>query len=179
MFKWLTTALCLGVITGCTSLPKGVTPVDHFDTQRYLGQWYEIARLDHRFEKGLSHVTATYSLREDGGLKVINRGYSRDKQQWQAATGKAYFVKSTDQGYLKVSFFGPFYGTYAILALDHNYQYALVTGPNKSYLWILSRTRTLTEPVRQQLVHQAKSLGYATDQLIWVDQSQPEPQVDK
>lgn len=158
-------------LAGCTTIPENVEPVGDFDLQRYLGQWYEIARLDHSFERGLSRVTATYSLREDGGVRVINRGYSAEKQQWKEAEGKAYFVRSTDVGYLKVSFFGPFYGAYVILDLDHTrYQYALVSGPNKSYLWILARTPTLEPALIERLVAKASALGYDTEQLIFVDQ---------
>lgn len=158
-------------LAGCTSIPENVEPVSDFDLQRYLGQWYEIARLDHSFERGLSHVTATYSLREDGGVRVTNRGYSDEKLQWKEAEGKAYFVQGPDVGYLKVSFFGPFYGAYVILDLDHTgYQYALVSGPNKSYLWILARTPTLEPALVERLVAKASALGYDTKQLIFVDQ---------
>lgn len=158
-------------LAGCTGIPENIEPVGDFDLQRYLGQWYEIARLDHSFERGLSRVTATYSLREDGGVRVINRGYSDKTQEWKEVEGKAYFVQGPDVGYLKVSFFGPFYGAYAILDLDHaGYQYALVSGPNKSYLWILARTPTL-EPARvERLMAKAAALGYDTEQLIFVDQ---------
>jgi apolipoprotein D and lipocalin family protein len=158
-------------LAGCTTIPENVEPVGNFDLQRYLGQWYEIARLDHSFERGLSHVTATYSLREDGGVRVTNRGYSDEKQEWKEAEGKAYFVQTTDVGYLKVSFFGPFYGAYVILDLDHTgYQYALVSGPNKSYLWILARTPTLEPALVERLVAKASALGYDTEGLIFVDQ---------
>lgn len=158
-------------LAGCTGIPENVEPVGDFDLQRYLGQWYEIARLDHSFERGLSHVTATYSLHEDGGVRVINRGYSDEKHQWKEAEGKAYFVQGPDVGYLKVSFFGPFYGAYVILDLDHTgYQYALVSGPNKSNLWILARTPTLEPALVERLVAKASALGYDTEQLIFVDQ---------
>lgn len=158
-------------LAGCTTVPENVKPVGNFDLQRYQGQWYEIARLDHSFERGLSHVTATYSLREDGGVRVINRGYSDKTQEWKEAEGKAYFVQGPDVGYLKVSFFGPFYGAYVILDLDHaGYQYALISGPNKSYLWILARTSTLEPALVERLVAKAAALGYDTEQLIFVDQ---------
>merc|ERR1711916_46831 len=106
------------LLAGCLGYPKTVEPVQGFELQRYLGQWYEIARLDHSFERGLQGVTAQYSLREDGGVRVINRGYSEKKQQWQQAEGRAYFVRDEQQGYLKVSFFGPFYGSYVVYELD-------------------------------------------------------------
>lgn len=158
-------------LSGCVALPQNVKPVGNFRLERYLGQWYEVARLDHSFERGLSKVTADYSLRDDGGVRVLNRGYSAADQKWKEAEGKAYFVGQPDQGYLKVSFFGPFYGAYVIAELDHeNYQYSLVTGPNTSYLWILSRTPTLDGATKDRLVKKASSLGFDTSKLIFVSQ---------
>lgn len=137
---------------------------------RYLGKWYEIARLDHSFERGLSKVTADYSLREDGGLRVINRGYSVADAIWKEAEGKAYFVGSQDQGHLKVSFFGPFYGTYAVFELDKdNYQYAFVSGPDTSYLWLLSRTPIVSQALLDRFINKAEALGFDTENLIVVD----------
>ena len=160
------------IFGGCTGIPPNVTPVTNFKLDRYLGKWYEIARFDHSFEKGLSHTSAEYSLREDGGVRVLNRGYRADKKEWKDAEGKAYFVDATDVGYLKVSFFGPFYGSYIVCELDHeNYQYALVCGPDTSYLWILARTPQLNEETKQRLVAKAAALGFDTTQLIYVDQN--------
>ncbi|WP_345830103.1 lipocalin family protein [Erwinia sp. HDF1-3R] len=153
-----------------TTPPKGVTPVEGFNTDLYLGSWYEIARLDHRFERGLQQVTASYSKREDGGLKVVNRGYNEQKQRWQESIGKAYFTGSTRRGALKVSFFGPFYGGYNVIALDDDYQHALICGPNRNYLWILSRTPTLTESVKETLLAKAQREGFDVSKLIWVKQ---------
>ena len=153
-----------------TAPPKNVTIVEGFDSQRYLGQWYEIARLDHRFERGLQQVTANYSPRTDGGLKVVNRGFNEQKQRWQESVGKAYFTGEPQRASLKVSFFGPFYGGYNVIALDPEYRYALVCGPNHSYLWILSRTPQLDESIKQQLVAQARKAGFPVDELIWVKQ---------
>jgi apolipoprotein D and lipocalin family protein len=157
-------------ITGCTGIPEGVKPVDDFKLEKYLGKWYEIARLDHSFEQGLTRVTANYSLREDGGLRVINRGYSAKKDKWKEAEGKAYFVKGSDQGYLKVSFFGPFYGSYIVFELDHeNYQYSLVSGPDKSYLWLLARGPEIREDTKDILIAKAKTSGFDTSKLIYVN----------
>ncbi len=153
------------------SPPKDVKVVNNFDSQRYLGTWYEIARLDHRFERGLEQVTANYTPREDGGLKVINRGFNTQKQQWQESTGKAYFIGSPQVAALKVSFFGPFYGGYNVIELDTDYRYALVCGPNRDYLWILSRTPELDAATRDRLLQTAKNNGFAIDKLIWVKQS--------
>lgn len=162
-------ALLVLLLTGCVGIPEGVKPVDNFELERYVGRWYEIARLDHSFERGLTQVTADYSGRDDGGLRVLNRGYSEKKKRWQEAEGKAYFVDKPDQGYLRVSFFGPFYGAYIIFELDHDhYQYALVCGPDKSYFWILARTPKITEDLRRSLVTRAKNVGFDTDNLIYV-----------
>lgn len=161
--------LVLFTLNACVSIPDGVEPVTGVDLEKYLGTWYEIARLDHSFEKGLSNVTATYSKRDDGGIRVINRGFNAENRIWEEAEGKAYFVGDPDVGRLKVSFFGPFYGGYNIVELDkQNYQYALVAGPNRSYLWILARQPNMDAETLKRLVARAKSLGFDTDQLIYV-----------
>ena len=157
--------------TGCTGIADGITPVQPFELNRYLGSWYEIARLDHSFERGLEQVSAEYTLRDDGGVQVINRGYSPQKQQWQQAIGKAFFVDDSNTGHLKVSFFGPFYGSYVVFQLDQqNYQYAFVTSYNKDYLWLLARTPTVPDSVREEFVQMSARLGYATDEIIFVPQ---------
>lgn len=157
------------LVTGCVGMPDGVTPVENFQLERYLGKWYEIARLDHSFERGLSRASAEYSRNADGSVRVINRGYSDKDSKWKEAVGKAYFVKSPDQGFLKVSFFGPFYGSYIILELDHhNYSYALVCGPDRSYLWILARSPKIDDDVKNALLAKAASLGFETEKLIFV-----------
>jgi apolipoprotein D and lipocalin family protein len=151
-------------------VPTGITPVGNFEINRYLGKWYEIARLDHSFERGLTRVTANYTLQEDGGVKVLNRGYSKKEGEWKEAEGKAYFVQSTDRGFLKVSFFGPFYGAYIVFELDHeNYQYALVCGPDKSYLWLLARTKELDRDLTLKLIAKAEKSGFDTSNLIFVE----------
>jgi len=157
-------------LLGCVGIPEKVKPVDRFQLERYLGKWYEIARLDHSFERGLTRITAEYSLRDDGGVRVLNRGYSVKENAWKEAEGKAYFVKGPGQGHLKVSFFGPFYGSYIICELDHeNYQYALVCGPDKSYLWILARGPKMKEEIKDFLIARASALGFDTGKLIFVD----------
>lgn len=161
--------LCL-CLSGCLGVPEGVKPVDGFELKKYLGKWYEIARLDHSFERGLSKVTANYSLREDGGVRVINRGFSNEKNKWKEAEGKAYFVGEQDQGYLKVSFFGPFYGSYVVFELDkQNYQHAFIAGPDTSYLWFLSRTPTVSEELYAEFIERARQLGFATENVIRVE----------
>lgn len=162
--------LLFSLLTGCVGIPKGVAPVDNFELDRYLGRWYEIARLDHSFERGLSRVTAEYSLRKDGGVRVINRGWSEKKGKWQQAEGRAYFVEQPDRGYLKVSFFGPSYGSYVIFALDReHYRFALVCGPDTSYLWLLAREPEIDDALRDRLIARAAALGFATENLIMVD----------
>ncbi len=158
-------------LLGCsTAPPDGLRPVTSFDLDRYLGQWYEIARLDHSFERGMSDVNATYQLNDDGSVKVINRGYDTGRQVWKEAIGRALFVGDRSTGSLKVSFFGPFYGGYHVIALDQeNYRWSLVAGPDRDYLWILARDKTLSADIREQLLGQARTLGFATEKLIWVD----------
>jgi apolipoprotein D and lipocalin family protein len=158
-------------LTGCVGIPENVKPVDHFRLEKYLGQWYEIARLDHSFERGLTRVTANYSLRDDGAVRVLNRGYSEKEKTWKEVEGKAYFVQGKDQGHLKVSFFGPFYGSYIVFELDHeNYQYSIVCGPDKSYLWILARSPEIEKNLKDTLIAKAAALGFDTSKLIFVEQ---------
>lgn len=157
-------------LTSCAGLPDGVKPVEGFDAQRYLGKWYEIARLDHSFERGLSNITAEYSTKDNGDIRVLNRGFEEATQAWSQAEGTAKFVESKDVGRLRVSFFGPFYGGYNIIALDkENYQYALIVGNNRKYLWILSRQPTLDSAIQKQLIEQASELGFPTNELIFVE----------
>lgn len=160
------------LVSGCLGMPESVTPVQQFELSRYLGKWYEIARLDHSFERGLERVTADYSLREDGGVAVVNRGYLSKEDEWKEAEGKAYFVRGSNEGYLKVSFFGPFYGSYVIFELDkEKYQYAFVSGPDTSYLWLLSRTPSLPQEVIDQFVQRSKNLGFDVSKLVFVHQN--------
>ena len=160
------------LLSACsTAPPRGVEPVHGFDLQRYLGKWYEIARLDHRFERGLTDVTATYTPHGDGSIEVLNRGYNPRKSAYEDARGVARFTGDSKTASLKVSFFGPFYGGYHVVALDPDYRWAMVVGNDRSYLWILSRTRTLPDDVKAQLLAQAQNLGFDTDKLTWVSQT--------
>lgn len=167
---WVMPAAALALLlAGCVKKPENVTPVGNFEASKYLGTWYEIARLDHSFERGLNNVTAQYSLRDDGGLKVLNRGYDTAKSAWKDAEGKAYFVETPDVGYLKVSFFGPFYGAYVVFDLDQqNYTHSMISGPDTSYLWILSRTPKMDGATKKRLVDKAQALGFDTSKLIYV-----------
>jgi len=157
------------LLAGCVSIPENIKPVENFQVGRYLGKWYEIARLDHSFERGLTDATADYSLQDDGGIKVVNRGFSAKENSWKQAQGKAYFVNRSDQGFLKVSFFGPFYGSYIVFELDQkNYSYALVCGPDRSYLWLLARSPKINEDLKNRLIGKAAALGFDTGKLIYV-----------
>ncbi|MBT8047993.1 MAG: lipocalin [Xanthomonadales bacterium] len=170
LIKQLSLPLLL-LLSGCTGVPTGVEPVGNFDVNRYLGKWYEIARLDHSFERGLSRVTAEYSLRDDGGIKVVNRGFSSSENEWDEAEGKAYFVGPENEGFLKVSFFGPFYGSYIVFELEQeDYQYSFISGPDTSYLWLLSRTPTVGDDIIQRFETKASALGFDTTSLIYVEQ---------
>ncbi|HLV42353.1 MAG TPA: lipocalin family protein [Brumimicrobium sp.] len=160
--------LALGLF-GCTSIPKNAEAVKGFDADKYLGKWYEIARFDFRFEKNLNNTTAEYSLNENGTIKVVNKGFNYVKKEWSSAEGKAKFVKNPETAELKVSFFGPFYSGYNIIALDDNYQYALVAGASLKYLWILSRTPTIPEDIKESYIQKARAIGYKTENMIWVE----------
>ena len=158
-------------LPGCAvSVPQGVQPVTGFDASKYMGTWYELARIDHRFEKGLTQVSATYSLNADGSVTVRNRGYDPAKQAWREAQGKARFLGQADEAALKVSFFGPFYGGYNVVSLDDQYQTALVIGSSTDYMWILSRSKTIPEAQRQALLEKAQSLGADLGKVMRVEQ---------
>ena len=126
----LFTAAIVLAISGCssTSPPPGIAPVTPFDLARYEGRWYEVARLDHSFERGMTDVSATYQRQSDGTVQVLNRGFDTGKNDWRQAEGKAKFTGDKNTASLKVSFFGPFYGGYHVAALDADYQWALVVG---------------------------------------------------
>ena len=148
-------------------MPEGLQPVQGFSAGRYLGEWHEIARLDHRFERGLVQITAEYLRREDGGIEVRNRGWNCEDRGWDEAQGKAYFVGAPDVGQLKVTFFWPFYSGYNVIALDPEYRYSMVGGDDRSYLWILAREPQLPKVQLDALLAQARSLGFAIEQLIY------------
>lgn len=178
-YRSLIIIICLSQLS-CTGLPDDIKPVDNFQLARYLGSWYEISRLNHSFEKGLSNVTADYSLRGDGGVSVVNKGYSADKKQWNTAEGKAYFVDGSDIGHLKVSFFGPFYGAYVIFELDaSNYQYAFVTSYNKEFLWLLSRTPTVSDDIMQRFKALTRQYGFDEQAIIYVSHDDVEKTVSE
>ena|SRR5690554_802193 len=157
-------------LASCTSIPEKAKPVTDFDVNQYLGTWYEIARIDFKHEKNMDNVSAQYSLNEDGTVKVLNSGFNYVKEEWEKAEGKAKFRGAKDVAALKVSFFGPFYSGYNVIALDDEYQYALVAGKDLDYLWILSRTKEIPETVKNDYLEQAKLIGFDTSRLVWVKQ---------
>jgi apolipoprotein D and lipocalin family protein len=160
------------LLNSCTGVPEGLEPVTGFEPNRYLGTWYEIARLDHSFERNLINVTAHYSRKESGEIVVVNKGFNRKTGEWKEIKGHARFIENESVGSLKVSFFGPFYGGYHIIVLDkENYAYTMVAGPNRSYLWILARDKTLNPETLSDLVSRAKQWGFDTENLIYVEQN--------
>ncbi|UII25961.1 lipocalin family protein [Fulvivirga maritima] len=150
-------------------IPEGIEPIKAFDKERYLGKWYEIARFDFRFEKGLSNVTAEYSLNDNGSIKVVNRGYADKKGKFKESVGKAKFVQDDQTAQLKVSFFGPFYAGYNVIAIDPDYKNALVVGESRDYMWLLSRDTTMPEDIKKAYLDLAEKHGFDTSQLVWTE----------
>jgi apolipoprotein D and lipocalin family protein len=171
-FNLILVTCCIFLIHACSTLPKGAVVVEPFDVNRYLGKWYEIARFDFRYERNMNNTTAQYALNEDGTIQVINRGYDTVKNQWEEATGKAKFAGEPKEARLKVSFFGPFYAPYNVIALDPDYRYALVAGKNLKYLWILSREKTIPDDIQKNYIKIAEEIGYPTSELLWVEHNQ-------
>jgi apolipoprotein D and lipocalin family protein len=167
----LSLAFALGA---CTGVPKGIEPVTPFDVSRYQGQWFEIMRLDHSFERGLTNVSATYALQKNGSVSVLNRGFDRKNCRWKEANGTAEFLRDPKTGSLAVTFFWPFAGGYHVFELDKkDYQWVAISGPSRDYLWILARHPELAHKQRDRLVAEAKRLGFPVDELILVDHSRP------
>ena len=168
-FKYLSfSLLILTALSACTGMPDGVEPVTGFDKSRYLGTWHEIARLDHSFERDLVDVKAEYSLRDDGAVRVINSGTDSTTGERKVAEGHAKFVGDDGTAHLKVSFFGPFYGSYIVFELDPDYRYAFVAGYNTNYLWLLARETNISEDIRKRFTDRARALGFAVDDLVWL-----------
>jgi apolipoprotein D and lipocalin family protein len=149
---------------------KAIPPVEGFDLNRYLGTWYEIGRLPHRFEKGLSRVTAEYALLPDGKIRVLNRGFKLEKNKWSEAKGKAWVPDPAAPARLKVRFFWPFSAEYKIIRLDPEYEWAVITSGSTDYLWILCRRPVMDEALYRSLVQFVKDNGFDTNRLIRVEQ---------
>ncbi|OWR15031.1 lipocalin family protein [Chryseobacterium sp. VAUSW3] len=163
--------LGLMILNSCSvKIPDGAVAVNNFEKEKYLGKWYEIARLDFKWEKNMEQVTAEYSMKENGHIKVDNKGYNYVKKEWKESIGEARFVEDEKTARLKVSFFKPIWAGYNVIDLDENYRYALVAGNNLDYLWILSREKTIPEDIKQRFLSKAKSLGYKTEDLVWTKQ---------
>ncbi|HOW26306.1 MAG TPA: lipocalin family protein [Bacteroidales bacterium] len=158
--------------SSCSTIPKGVNAVSSFEIEKYMGKWYEIARMDFRFERNLNNTTAEYSIKKNGTIQVDNRGYNYLTKEWKQAIGKAKFAGDPDIAMLKVSFFGPFYSGYNVIALDSEYTYALICGKNLRYLWILSRRTILPEDIKMKYLKIAQKAGYDTSSLVWVEHNQ-------
>lgn len=165
------------LLVGCANTlpPVGVVAVTAFDVQRYQGRWYELARLEHAFERGMTDVSATYTVQVDGSVLVVNRGYVAANSQWREAVGKAQFTGTPTTGSLKVSFFGPFYGGYHVAALDPDYRWALVVGSDMGYAWILARDKYIDPVQRNEILAKARALGIDTTALIWVSHERQDP----
>ena len=166
--KYLLTLVTAFLFLGCSQTYPPLKTVEKVEIERYLGVWYEIARYEHFFEKGCSDVNATYTLREDGKIDVLNSCNKEGEET--TAKGIAY---NTDESYskLKVSFFRPFYGNYQILMLGKNYEYAVIGEPSREYFWILSRTKQLDKNTTSLIVNAMPSLGYDANKLIWTPQN--------
>ena len=173
MIRFMQVMLILA-LAGCVGAPEGIVAVDRFELKRYLGTWYEIARIDNWFERGTEQVSADYSMREDGKVRVLNKGYSPEQKKWKTSEGKAMFTGDPTVGALKVSFFGPFYGGYNVFDLDReNYSWAMVAGNSRSYFWILSRTPQMDRAVLARLLAEAQSKGFDTLKVMRTRQVTP------
>ena len=175
--SWATRRVALGLavgvgatvlLAGCAVSPPGgkFVPIRPFDAQRYMGTWYEMARIDHGFQKGLVNARADYTLQSDGTVKVVNQGYHPEKQEQKRIEGVAKFVGEPTVAALKVSFFGPFYGGYNVVALDEGYQTALVVGESADYFWLLTRNPDMPEAEVNQWLQKAQALGVDLGKVI-------------
>ena len=166
------TALSLVTVTSFSScktasVPNHIKVVTPFDIKKFDGTWYEIARFDFKHEKDLSNVTANYTLKENGGVQVLNKGYNYVKNKWEEAKGKAKFTTSNKDGSLQVSFFGPFYAGYHVVMMEPDYETALIFGDTTDNIWILSRTKTISEATKQKYLTHAKKAGYDLNRMVW------------
>lgn len=157
-------------LAGCADEPLTVdnTTVKQLDLKRFMGRWYEIARYDHKFERGMTNVTATYTLLDNGKIEVLNEGMKDGKHK--TANGKGKLPDASEPGKLKVAFFLWFYADYYVLDIVPDYSYALIGSSSDKYLWIMSRTPSLPKPVLDSLIDNLRRRGYDTSKLIWVKQ---------
>lgn len=166
MKKIFSFSVLLCLLTGCSKTTVDNSVVTDFDLNRFLGNWYEIARFDHKFERGMQQTRATYTLRDDGKVDVLNTGIKDGKPS--QAKGVAKLTDTPAR--LRVSFWGPFYSDYRIMLIDNDYQYALIGSGSDDYLWILSRTPQITPDTKARILAEAQRRGYNPSNLIWVKQ---------
>ncbi|SEA36274.1 apolipoprotein D and lipocalin family protein [Arachidicoccus rhizosphaerae] len=174
----LGTTIAMGAVMLLRSMktkPRKAEPIKDFDLYNYLGNWYEIARLDHRFEKHMTNVMASYSVNEDGNIRIINSGYQAKKDKWEKVEAVGKFRGSEHEGALKVSFFTPIYEGYNIISIDDNYKYALIAGRNLEYLWILSREKSIPQNIKNNYLKLAELIGYNISKLTWVRHDKQSP----
>jgi len=157
------------IFIGCSNKYPPLPTVEQVDLQKYLGSWYEIARFEHHFQKGCKNVTATYELQDDDKIKVINRCAMIEDDEKKEATAVAYTADETNSK-LKVSFFRPFYGDYYIVDLADDYSYAVVATPSREFLWILSRTKTIDEATKNNILNKLLNIGFDVEKFIWTIQ---------
>ena len=169
MLKVIIGFLIAFLFIGCGAKNPYLHTVKKVDIKKYQGTWYEIARFEHFFEKGCKNVTASYELKDNGKIKVTNRCTNIDDNEKKEAVGEAYAVDNTNSK-LKVSFFKPFYGDYWIIDLDEDYNYALVGSPNREYLWILSRTKTISQEVKNSILKKLPEHKFDKSKFIWTIQ---------
>jgi len=169
MKNYFLSFFCLVLLLGCSSKNPTLNTVKNVDIKKYLGIWYEIARYEHSFEKDCKNVTATYSLKENDEIKVVNKCTNINTNSLKEVIGSAYSVDETNTR-LKVSFFWPFYGDYWILDLDENYTYAVIGEPSRKYFWILSRDKKLDENRKNEILKKLPQYGYSEEPLIWTIQ---------
>lgn len=175
-FKKILIPAVLGVavfvlLKSCSpKIPKRAKAVQDFNPKKFFGTWYEMARLDYKWEKNLDNVNATYSLKPNGNIKVDNKGFDYTENKWKEKIGEARFVNSSSEGRLKVSFFKPFWAGYNVVDTDEDYKYALVFGSDLRYMWILSKEKTIPEEYKERFLKKAQQTGYDTSKLIWVKQ---------
>ena len=150
--------------------------MDDFELERFLGSWFEIARLDNAIEKDLDNVMSQYSLNTDGTIKVINSGYHRVEQHWKKTEGIARFRHNHQKGDFSVNFLSPVYKGYNIISVDEGYNYALITGSNLNYLWMMSRHKTIPEQIKRKYLKLASLIGFNTEALLWVNQDREDHQ---
>ena len=167
--KIILTITMLSLLFGCKT-KSPLSTVDDVDLKKYMGKWYEIARFDHSFERNLKCVSATYSLQENGKVKVLNEGFNSKKEKWESANGIAKVPNSSKPGEIKVSFFRPFYGDYFVIKLDEEYKHVLVGSPTRDYLWVLSRSQSMDKETYNQYLIYAKENGFDVSKLELIPQ---------